>query len=153
MKLAERGINMKEYKYPDLFIANMLVNDGSILKEDKYIKMATFLVREVCTKDCAIVGFAEAVTNDLVVDRRKRKYALKHGYTDLDVDAKTPFKDHPGDILWRVSKIHADRVLTNEEIEAYLSNSPEKIRYSLDFYRANTNNYIDKNNQKNLILK
>ena len=141
---------MKNYNYPDLYVANMLVNDGSLLKEDKYVKMATFLVREVC-QDLAIVGFAEAVTNDMVVDRRKRKYALRHGYTDLDVDAKVPFKDNKGDILWRVSKVHADRVLTDEEIKEYLSADPEMIRYSLDFFRNNTNNFVKKEQQ--MILK
>ncbi len=144
---------MKEYKFPDLFVANMLVNDGSLLKEDKYVKMATFLVREVCDKNCGIIGFAEAVTGDLVADRRKRKYALRHGYVDLDIDAQTPFKDHSGDILWRISKVHADRVLTEDEIIKYLSNDPESIRYSINFYRKNTNNFIKQDNKMKLIIK
>ena len=87
----------------------------------------------------------------MVVDRRKRKYALRHGYTDLDVDAKVPFKDNKGDILWRVSKVHADKVLTDEEIKEYLSADPEMIRYSLDFFRNNTNNFVKKEQQ--MILK
>ena len=144
---------MKNNYYPDLFIANMLVNDGTLVKEDKYVKMASFLVREVCTKNCHITGFAEAVTGDMVVDRRKRKYALRHGYTDLDIDSVKQFKDMPGDILWRVTKVPACDYLTKEEIQNYLSTEPERIRYSLNFYRNNTDNYIRRGNETRLLLK
>jgi hypothetical protein len=144
---------MKSNYFPDLYIANMLVNDGTIIKEDKYVKMASFLVREVCAKDCTIIGYAEAITNEMIINRKKRKYALRHGYTDLDVDSKKQFKDNPGDILWRVSRIPACDVLTKDEIKEYLSTDPELMKYSIDFYRNNTSNFVKKGNARKLVIR
>ena len=142
---------MKSNNFPDLYIANMLVNDGSLLKEDKYVKMATFLVREVCDKNCYIVGYSEAITGELVANRRKRKYALRHGYDNLDVDAVIPFKDMPGDILWRISSKPANEVLTDEEIINYLTSDPQMMSYSLNFFRYNTDNFVKKESERKLI--
>lgn len=148
-----KGEEIMTNDYEDLFIANMLVNDGSLVKEDKYVRIATYLVKEVCTKDLRITGYKEAITDELIINRQKRKYALRHGYTELDVDNVKPFRDEPGDILWRVSRFPATKVLTNEEIENYLKADPEMIKYSINFHRENAKNHIDDKSSNILSLK
>lgn len=133
---------MEEFEninYYELFIGTIYINNGN-----EYIQAGTFIVEEMCAKDMSIIGYRDANTKDFVVNRKKHKFAVRHGLYEYDIDATKPFKNVKGDILWKVSRFPITCVLSPEEVKTYLYLNPNDIRQSLNYIRENSLDIIEK---------
>ncbi|MBQ6284936.1 MAG: hypothetical protein IJK67_01310 [Bacilli bacterium] len=139
---------MKNIDYENLFIGNIYINDGEV-----FLPAGTYIVEEVYDNNCNIIGYKEAASGEMVVNRLKRKYILRHGITEYDVDSVKPFKNSPGDVIWKITGYPVTCVFSNEEIRKYLSSNPEIIKSSLDYIREHAIEIINYNNDQKLILK
>lgn len=133
-----------EIDYADLFIGNLYINNG-----EKLVLAGTFIVKELCTKNSQIIGYVDANTGDLVANRKKRKYATRHGLDEYDVDATKPYKNLKGDIIWKIS-YPITCVLSPEEVKTYLYLNPTDIRETLNYIRENSLDIIEKSYSRKL---
>lgn len=139
---------MENTNYDNIFIGNIYV-----LSNDEFIPAGTFALEEVTGKNCFIVGYKEAITGEMVVNRLKRKYVLRHGLTEYDVDSVKPFKNLPGDIVWKVSRYPITCILSPSEVANYLRTNPESVRTTINYVRNNTDEIIKTNEEYKLRLK
>ncbi len=139
---------MKNLDYENLFIGNIYINDGEV-----FLPVGTYIVEEVCDKKCNILGYKEANTGDMVVNRLKRKFILRHGITEYDVDSVKPFKNLPGDVIWKITRYPVSCVLSEDEIKKYLKANPNDIRSSLTYVRQHSLEIINYCDAQKLELK